>query len=104
MLPTVFGVVAFLTILLMVAVNRDGPVRDYWMEHEDFIMATSHHVTVAIVTFQLVCHIQSAVVFRGGAHFPEVCTSHRHPQSALRPPFNRPSVPRLTNSPHPTTP
>mmetsp|Transcript_69222 Transcript_69222/g.193662 ORF Transcript_69222/g.193662 Transcript_69222/m.193662 type:complete len:830 (+) Transcript_69222:756-3245(+) len=70
-LPTVFGVVAFLSILLMVAVNRDGPVRDYWMEHEDVIMATSHHVTVAIVTFQLVCHIQSAVVFRGGAHFPE---------------------------------
>ena len=108
MLPTVFGVAAFLTIVFMVAVNHDGPVLDYWMEHEDFIMAISHHVTVIIVTFQLICHIQSAVVFRGGSRFPEVGMSHKHPHphlpSAPRPTPNPPLHLSSPPLPHPTTP
>jgi len=70
-LPIVACIVLVVVLLVAVAVRSFGRIRDFWTRNEERIMIGSQHLTIMVVTFQLIANLQTAILFQGGAVYPE---------------------------------
>ena len=70
-MPIVIGIVATMALGFTIAVNREGRLNDWWMANEERIHTVSQHGTILVVTSQIVVNLQTVIVLRGGAPFPE---------------------------------